>query len=121
MERRRLNKVLAGYHMLMIISNVDGEFSMEEGMEIVKYLEESFPFDINMDNELEVLSALSREEYFNHFVNAMNDFYLDSTESERILFLNSVVKMVIADKKITVEENSYLNELYNAWDSEHLD
>jgi len=115
----KMNKVMAGYHMLMILSQVDGEFDTNEGIVIVKYLKEAFPFKVNLDREVEILSALPKEDYFLHFNNAMNDFYEDSTQKERTEFLNFAVKMVKADKKITTEENKYLKELFFAWDSEH--
>ena len=110
---------MAGYHMLMILSHVDGDFDKNEGKVIVNYLKESFPFRVELDNELEILSALPKEDYFLHFNNAMNDFYEDSIPQERIDFLNFAVKMVKADRKITQEENKYLKELFFAWDSEH--
>jgi len=115
----KMNKVMAGYHMLMILSYVDGEFHKSEGKVIVDYLKDAFPFHVDLDNELEVISALPPEDYFLHFNNAMNDFYEDSTEQERIDFLRFAVSMVKADKKITAEENKYLKELFFAWDSEH--
>jgi uncharacterized tellurite resistance protein B-like protein len=115
----KMNKVMAGYHMLMILSQVDGEFDKSEGKVIVNYLKESFPFWVNLDGEMEILSTLPAEDYFMHFNNAMNDFYEDSTQQERVDFLNFAVKMVKADKKITPEENKFLKELFFAWDSEH--
>lgn len=118
MKERKLNKVMAGYHILMIISNADGEFSPEEGLQMVDYLSESFPFKVSLDNELDELVKLPKEDYFNHFVKAMNDFYSDSTEQERRKFLKTAVGMVMADKQITREENVYLNELFNTWDPE---
>lgn len=120
-KRKKMNKVIAGYHMLMLISNVDGDFSPEEGTEIVDYMTESFPFDVNLDNELDILCQLQKDDYFSHFVDAMNDFYEDSTEKERNDFLNKAVRMVMADKQITVEENQFLTELYNSWDIDHLE
>jgi hypothetical protein len=54
-------------------------------------------------------------------VDAMNDFYEDSIEKERNDFLNKAVRMVMADKQITVEENQFLIELFNSWDIEHLE
>ncbi|MGQ0827653.1 MAG: TerB family tellurite resistance protein, partial [Bacteroidota bacterium] len=84
----KMNKVMAGYHMLMILSQVDGEFNKNEGIVVVKYLKETFPFKVNLDREMEVLSALPKEDYFLHFNNAMNDFYEDSTPQERTEFLN---------------------------------
>ena len=114
----KMNKVMAGYHMLMILSQVDGDFDVAEGKVIVKYLKDAFPFRVDLDNEMSVLSALSKEDYFIHFNNAMNDFYEDSIPKERIDFLNFAVKIVKADKKITAEENKYLKELFFAWESE---
>jgi uncharacterized tellurite resistance protein B-like protein len=116
---KKMNKVIAGFHMLMIISHSDGEFSPEEGLEIVEYMSESFPFDVALDNEIDFLSKLRPDDYFNHFTRAMNDFYLDSNEKERIQFLDKAVKIVMADKKITKEENIFLMEIFNAWDAEH--
>ncbi|HEY0031088.1 MAG TPA: TerB family tellurite resistance protein [Bacteroidia bacterium] len=114
-----MNKVMAGYHMLMILSQIDGDFDRSEGKVIVKYLKDAFPFRVNLDGEMAILSALPSEDYFLHFNNAMNDFYEDSDEQERVDFLKFAVKMVKADKKITPEENKYLKELFFAWDSEH--
>jgi hypothetical protein len=115
----KMNKVMAGYHMLMILSQIDGEFDKSEGKIIVNYLKDAFPFRFNLDREMEVLSALPKEDYFIHFNNAMNDFYIDSTAEERTDFLNFAVKMVKADDRITTEENKYLKELFFAWESEY--
>ena len=110
---------MAGYHMLMILSEVDGEFAKSEGKIIVDYLKGAFPYKLNLDGEMAELSALPKEDYFLHFNNAMNDFYEDSTPKERNTFLKFAVKMVKADKKITPEENKYLKELFFAWESEY--
>lgn len=118
MKMTKMNKVMAGYHMLMILSQIDGEFNEQEGKVVVDYLKESFPFHVSLDNEVAIISALPKEDYFLHFNNAMNDFYEDSTEKERVDFLNFAVKLVKADNKITLEENKYLKELFFAWESE---
>lgn len=110
---------MAGYHMLMILSEVDGEFDTSEGIIIINYLKDAFPFYVNLDREIAVLSALPKEDYFIHFNNAMNDFYEDSIPQERTDFLNFAVKLVKADDKITAEENKYLKELFFAWESEY--
>lgn len=119
MNERRLNKVIAGYHMLMIISHSDGDFSPEEGLQMVDYLEKSFPFKVSLDNELAVIAAMNKDDYYNHFLKAMDDFYLDSTEKERAQFLDDTVKMVMADRKITKEENMFLKEIFRAWDPDN--
>ncbi len=115
MTTRKLNKPLAGYHLLLMLSEVDGEFPESEGKIIVRYLEENFPFHVNLDEEVQFLSTLPRENYMEHFTKAMNDFYEDSTPDERDDFLNFAVKLVKADDVITKEENTFLNALYSAW------
>lgn len=115
----KLNKVQAGYHLLMILSNVDGKYVRSERNVIGNYVKECFPNPIHIENELETLNGLSSDDYFFHFINAMNDFYEDSTPEERIHFLDFAVKIVKADNKITVEENQYLKELFFAWDSDN--
>ena len=69
------NKIMAGYQMLMILSVVDGKFVKSEGKVIISYLRKIFPFRLNLDREMEELSALPKEDYLLHFNNVMNDFY----------------------------------------------
>ncbi|MGL4598556.1 MAG: TerB family tellurite resistance protein [Bacteroidia bacterium] len=110
-----LNKPIAGYHLLLILSAVDGKFNLAEDDVIVAYLTENFPFHVNLDNEIEFLSTLPEEKYMDHFTKAMNDFYNDSIPKERDHFLDFAVQLVKADQIITPEENIYLNTLFNAW------
>lgn len=49
---QKSNKSIARYHLLMILSAVDNEFSVKEGLRIREYLAEEFPFRVNLDNEL---------------------------------------------------------------------
>src|SRR5688572_19373421 len=114
-KARKLNKPLAGYHLLLMLCEVDGEFPESEGKIIVRYLEESFPFHVNLDEEIQFLSTLPHDQYMEHFEKAMNDFYEDSTSDERDAFLDFAVKLVKADDKITQDENIYLNKLFGAW------
>lgn len=115
MKTRKLNKPLAGYHLLLLLSEVDGEFPESEGKIIVRYLEENFPFHVNLDEQVQFLSTLPKENYMEHFEKAMNDFHEDSTPDERDDFLNFAVKLVKADGIITRDENIYLNTLFAAW------
>ena len=115
----KLNKVQAGYHLLMILSQVDGRFDTSEAKIIADYVKSSFPTPIDIENEIEILNTLPVSDYLLHFNNAMNDFYEDSTQDERVHFLDFAVKMVKADDKITIEENKYLKELFFAWESEY--
>ena len=59
---QKSNKSIAGYHLLMILSSVDGEFAPEEGMKVQEYLAEEFPFKMNLDNELDIIATLQQEE-----------------------------------------------------------
>ena len=115
MTSRKLNKPIAGYHLLLMLSEVDGEFPESEGKIIVRYLEETFPFHVNLDEEIEFISTLPRAQYKEHFEKCMNDFYEDSTPEERDDFLNFAVKLVKADDKITSDENEYLGKLFDGW------
>jgi uncharacterized tellurite resistance protein B-like protein len=117
----KMNKVMAGYHLLMILSEVDGYVSPEEGIVVVKYLHDTFPFRLNLDNEIEILSNLKSDDYESHFNKCMDDFYDDSTYEERISFLDFAAQLVGADKEVTPEENKYLHQLFDAWDSEHAE
>jgi hypothetical protein len=110
-----LNKPVAGYHLLLMLSEVDGEFPTSEGQVIVRYLEDSFPFRVNLDEEIEYISTLPKIHYKEHFEKAMNDFYNDSTPEERDDFLNFAVKLVKADNVITSDENTLLNMLFASW------
>lgn len=111
----RKNKPVAGYHLLMILSAVDGEFNVKEDMVIRKWLAEQFPFTVNLDREMEVLSALDKNDYMVHFQKCMADFYEDSTEQERNELIQFAIDLVKADKKITREENLFLDELFSEW------
>lgn len=118
---RKMNKAMAGYHMLMLLSNSDGDVSAAEGNLIIAYLRETFPFRVNLDNEMDFISKLNREDYLPHFTKSMDDFYQDSTPDERADFVNFAVNLVSADKNITKEENIFLNELLNGWDPDTLE
>lgn len=115
---QKLNKISAGYHMLMILSQVDGKFNDSEEKVIVDFLHKAIPLKLDSASELKSVKAIPRADYFLHFNNSMNDFYEDSTEEERVAFLKFAVELVTADEKVTVEENKYLKELFFAWDSQ---
>jgi hypothetical protein len=120
-HKMKLNKVMAGYHMLMILSQVDGHFAPEEGRVVIKYLQDTFPFRLNLDMELDILSNLDREDYESHFQTCMDDFYEDSTYEERVHFLDFAARLVGADNHVSKEENIFLARLFDAWDSENAE
>jgi hypothetical protein len=117
----KMNKPIAGYHILMILSVVDGKFSGKEDMIIEKWLEKEMPVHVDLDRETEILAALNPDDYMIHFQKCMADFYEDSTEKERIEFLDIAIKLSKADKPITPEENIYIDELFNEWTETSID
>lgn len=110
-----MNKPIAGYHILMILSAVDGTFTVKEDLVIEKWLENEFPLRVNLDKETEFLSKLKEEDYMVHFQKCMADFYEDSTEAERNQLIDYAIKLAKADNRITPEENIFINELFNEW------
>jgi hypothetical protein len=111
----KMNKPIAGYHMLMILSAVDGINSGKEDLVIERWIEKEMPVKVNLDSEIERLSALPTDDYMIHFQKCMGDFYEDTTEKERNEFLQYAIDLAKADKKITRAENIFLDELFNEW------
>ena len=116
-----MSRAVAGYHMLMILSVVDGKFNGKEEKVIREYMEENYGGLVDLDHEMAVISALPSIDYAIHFNNAMNSFYMHSTKNERNHFLDMATRLVAADKQISAKENLFLNELFNAWEEEIAD
>jgi uncharacterized tellurite resistance protein B-like protein len=112
-----MKRAEAGYHMLLILSAIDGNLHGKEELIIKQFLEENKDFQ-NAALETEIISELKSEDYPLHFNKAMNEFYMDSTREQRNHFLNLATRLVIADKKISPRENLFLNELYSAWEEQ---
>jgi hypothetical protein len=110
-----MNKTIAGYHLLMILSAVDFRVGAKEDNVIREYLVEEFPFRVNLDKEMEKISRLRPDEWEAHFVKAMDDFYDDATPEERNSLLDFAVQLAAADNVVTKEENYYLNLMFRAW------
>ncbi|MBS1782380.1 MAG: TerB family tellurite resistance protein [Bacteroidetes bacterium] len=118
MPNNRLNKTVAGYHLLMILSAVDFRVNAEEDKVIRDYLVHEFPFYVNLDREMAIISNLRPTEWEQHFLKMMDDFYDDATETERNNLIAFAVKLTQADKVITTEENHFLNLLFEHWKPE---
>jgi len=116
----RLNKTIAGYHILMILSAVDFRVSGEEDRVIREYLVSEFPFHVNLDKQMDAISRLLPHEWEAHFIKVMDDFYDDATEEERKNLLRFALKLAKADHVITSEENHYLNLLFDHWMADAL-
>ena len=117
MPNQRMNKTIAGYHLLMILSAVDFRIGSKEDMVIRNYLVIEFPFHVNLDKQMEVISRLRPDEWEGHFLKAMDDFYDDATEEERKNLIRFAIKLAKADNVITKEENHYLNLLFEHWEA----
>lgn len=111
----KANKSIAGYHLLMILSSVDNEFSPEEGIKITDYLAEEFPFRMNLDDELDAIATLRPEEREAHFISKAQDFLEDSTPAERQHFIAFAKSLIKADNSVTDEEHHFYTLLKELW------
>ncbi len=112
---QKSNKSIAGYHLLMILSSVDGEFSPEEGLKIQEYLAEEFPFRMNLDNELDIIASLQPEDWKDHFEFHARCFMDDSEETERKKFLKFAKSLIKADEEVSDDEHRFYKLLKNLW------
>ena len=87
---------------------------------IRNYLVTEFPFRVNLDREMEVISNLRPDEWEAHFIKSMDDFFDDATEQERKKLLDFALQLTKADNVITKEENHYLNLLFENWEHDGL-
>ncbi len=117
MPNHRLNKAIAGYHLLMILSAVDFRVGPQEDKVIRDYLVAEFPIYVNLDREMTIISNLKPDEWEGHFLKMMDDFYDDATEEERNNLLRFAIELTKADDVITKEENRFLNLLFESWDN----
>lgn len=101
--------------MLMLLSAVDHKFFADEDTVIRDYLVQEFPFTVDLDKQMEIISGLRADQWENHFRKMMDDFYDDSIEEERNNLLQFAIELTKADNVITKEENYYLNMLFDTW------
>ena len=112
---QKSNKPIAGYHLLMILSAVDNEFSPEEGLKIQEYLAEEFPFRMNLDNELDTIASLNPEDWKDHFEFHARCFLEDSSEQERKNFIAFAKSLIKADDDVSEDEHRFYTLLKNLW------
>ncbi|MBO6515510.1 MAG: TerB family tellurite resistance protein [Bacteroidia bacterium] len=116
MHKAKFNKDVAGYMMLLILAESDGDFDPREGSVIVDFITENFPFRSNLEAAAEEISILPKEDYGKELTRLAEDFYSESTEKERTEFLRFAMKLVRADDRIDAEEDQLITRLYDAWD-----
>lgn len=112
----RRNKDIAGYMILNIMAEIDGNFDPSEGQVIAEYVATNFPLGGNLESAMEELSNTPNEDYPILFRRCAEDFMADSTEAERIEFLQFALDLVKADDIVDAEESWMINKLYMYWD-----
>lgn len=112
-----MQRAISGYHLLMILTNVDGHLNVNEDLVIRDWLTAHFPAKPNLDEEMHTISLLTREEYLPHFQKHMDLFYENSTQAERLEMLQFAMNLIKADGNISKEENVYFDTLYDAWEN----
>ncbi len=110
-----MERAIAGYNMLMLLTVVDNKLHTKEDIIIREWLTNAFEAKPNLDAEMEKLSSLSADEYPTHFHHQMDIFYKNSTVNERNDFLQFALFLIKADGKITKEENHFFDILFDAW------
>ena len=113
-----MKKAIAGYHLLMVLTIIDGTLNIKEEIIIKEWLENEFNTKENLDDEMEILSTLKNEDFPAHFQQQMDIFYSNSTHKERMELLQFALFLIKADGVITPEENIYFDMLYNNWNEE---
>lgn len=111
----KFNKDIAGFQMLSLISEADGEFTPQEGGVIIDYIKTNFPLGGNLDQATEVLSNLEEGKYMEHFERLAHDFLHESTEKERLDFLKFAMKLINADERVAREEDNIISHLFTWW------
>lgn len=112
---KKSNKSIAGYHLLMILSSVDGEFAPEEGIKISEFLANEFPFRMDLDDELEVIATLRPEDWEQHFLFHAKCFLEDSTAEERETFRQFAKSLIKADDSVDDREHKFYTLLKDTW------
>lgn len=103
----------------MILSAVDFRISWNEDRIIRDYLAHEFPFRVNLDKEMDVISNLRPDEWEAHFRKVMDDFYDDATSDERNRLLKFAIELakgdhVISKKTTTLIYYSRIGNLLSA-------
>jgi len=113
-----MNLAQSGYHMLMILSVVDGKYEVAEGKVIVNYLTKNYDSEVDIDKENQALLAVNNDKLPEHFKKAADDFLHHSTEEQRIDFMAFAFRLIKADGRMAREENKIMKSLSHFW---HMD
>ena len=111
----KLNKTEAGFHLLMTLSLVDGTIRKAESSVILNFLEKNFHQPIEIIKEQAFLRACPEEDLLAHFIETAEHFFKISSSIERNKMISFAMKVVMADNKMDMKENVYINALYDCW------
>jgi len=116
-----MDKITAGYKMLLILANADGEHETLESEIIKTYLGDEFEAAFSklvIEAEISRYSALNHTQLVQEFDFAMHSFYRNSSKAERTAFLQYAMNLIKADATISREENEFIDHLFEAWETE---
>lgn len=102
MEKENLAKL--GYHLLMVLSIIDGSYDDQEVDVIVGFLEDEYPGRINIDEENQVLEAVPTERMNEYVMSTAKSFARLSEMPERKRLMKFAVDLVVADGDLADEE-----------------
>ncbi len=111
----KMNKTEAGFHLLMIISKVDGKIEKAESNVLLDFLEKNFSQSIDLIKEQAFLMAYPMDDMMGHFIETAEQFFKISTSNERNKIIQFAMKICMADNKMENGENKFINALYDAW------
>lgn len=117
-----LSLAQSGYHLLFLLSIVDGHYDDRETEPIVNFLRRNTDSDFDIEKENRFLGSLKDEELSSYFLQVARQFKELSSEDERNEFLLFALSLVLADGAIAEEENISFSTLAEEWgvDLEHF-
>ncbi|MEX0967524.1 MAG: TerB family tellurite resistance protein [Bacteroidia bacterium] len=110
-----MNLAQSGYHLLMILSIVDGKYQQIEGEVILDFLTKNYDEKFNLDAENRKLTSLKKEKIADHFSKSAKEFHLHSTTPQRLDLLTFMIDLATADGSITKEERKIITSLAKSW------
>lgn len=112
---KKMTKVEAGFHLLMMLSLADGSLHKAESEVIIDFLNDYFTGDLDLIKEQAFIRALPVEEHEQHFEEVAQHFFTVSTEDERHTLTRFAMDVVMADDKLLQQENKMITKLYDLW------
>jgi uncharacterized tellurite resistance protein B-like protein len=112
---KKMSKVEAGFHLLVILSLADGKIQRAESDVILDFLNDHFDGVIDLIKEQAFLKVLPETEREKHFIETAEHFYSITNEDERHTLTRFAMEVAMADEDMQQPENKYINKLYDCW------